>query len=85
MTDPSQPQPVPRSWFADVFVGIYWQRYGWVGPGMTISGLGLNRVARRYPQLLPGTHSSMAQGFGMAEELAAATSARDYWARPQAS
>src|SRR5262245_46598819 len=24
---------------SDIFVGIYWQRYGWVGPGMTISGL----------------------------------------------
>ncbi|HET9112123.1 MAG TPA: DUF4062 domain-containing protein, partial [Ktedonobacterales bacterium] len=22
-----------------VFVGIYWQRYGWVAPSMTISGL----------------------------------------------
>ncbi|HZC05829.1 MAG TPA: DUF4062 domain-containing protein [Ktedonobacterales bacterium] len=22
-----------------IFVGIYWQRYGWVAPGMTISGL----------------------------------------------
>ena len=24
---------------SDVFVGIYWQGYGWVGPDMTISGL----------------------------------------------
>ena len=24
---------------SDVFVGIYWQSYGWVGPGMTISGI----------------------------------------------
>ena len=23
---------------SDVFVGLYWQRYGWVGPGMRISG-----------------------------------------------
>ena len=22
-----------------VFIGIYWQRYGWVAPGMSISGL----------------------------------------------
>jgi hypothetical protein len=22
-----------------VFVGIYWQRYGWIAPGMEISGL----------------------------------------------
>ena len=24
---------------SQVFVGIYWQRYGWVAPGMQISGL----------------------------------------------
>ena len=24
---------------SDVFVGIYWQRYGWVGPDMTVSGI----------------------------------------------
>ena len=24
---------------SQIFVGIYWQRYGWVGPGMEISGL----------------------------------------------
>src|SRR5215813_8548282 len=36
-----QPQAVYRSYLeqSDIFVGIYWQRYGWVGPGMTISGL----------------------------------------------
>jgi predicted ATPase len=35
------PQEVYRAYLAqsDIFVGIYWQRYGWVGPGMTISGL----------------------------------------------
>src|SRR5512136_2044392 len=22
-----------------IFIGIYWQSYGWVGPGMSISGL----------------------------------------------
>src|SRR5690349_16751144 len=34
------PQEVYRAYLAqsDIFVGIYWQRYGWVGPGMTISG-----------------------------------------------
>jgi predicted ATPase len=38
---PHPPQSVYRAYLAqsDVFVGIYWQRYGWVGPGMTISGL----------------------------------------------
>lgn len=24
---------------SDVFIGIYWERYGWIGPGMDISGL----------------------------------------------
>src|SRR5215475_4409771 len=35
------PQAVYRAYLeqSDIFVGIYWQRYGWVGPGMTISGL----------------------------------------------
>ena len=30
-----------RSYLAqsDIFVGIYWQRYGWVAPDMEISGL----------------------------------------------
>ena len=38
---------------SDVFVGIYWQRYGWVGPGMTISGLEDElRLAAAMPRLL---------------------------------
>jgi hypothetical protein len=38
---PHPAQSVYRAYLAqsDVFVGIYWQRYGWVRPGMTISGL----------------------------------------------
>src|SRR5579864_2488116 len=24
---------------SDIFVGLYWQRYGWVAPGMEVSGL----------------------------------------------
>src|SRR5262249_8000824 len=38
---PHPPQDLYRAYLAqsDVFVGIYWQRYGWVGPGMEISGL----------------------------------------------
>jgi Domain of unknown function (DUF4062) len=24
---------------SDVFIGLYWQRHGWTGPGMYISGL----------------------------------------------
>src|SRR5262249_43941240 len=35
------PQELYRAYLAqsDVFIGLYWQRYGWVGPGMDISGL----------------------------------------------
>ena len=41
----ARPHP-PRSMYraylkqSQVFVGIYWQRYGWVAPGMKISGPG---------------------------------------------
>ena len=38
---------------SDVFVGIYWQRYGWVGPGMTVSGLEDEfRLSAGMPRLL---------------------------------
>jgi predicted ATPase len=38
---PHPPRALYRSYLeqSDVFVGIYWQRYGWVAPGMEISGL----------------------------------------------
>ncbi|WP_144127898.1 DUF4062 domain-containing protein [Catellatospora sichuanensis] len=38
---PHPAQDVYRAYLAqsDVFVGIYGDRYGWVGPGMTVSGL----------------------------------------------
>jgi predicted ATPase len=38
---PHPPRPVYRAYLAqsDVFVGIYWQSYGWVAPGEEISGL----------------------------------------------
>ena len=38
---PHPPRELYRAYLAqsDVFVGLYWQRYGWVGPGMEISGL----------------------------------------------
>ena len=38
---PHPPRALYRSYLAqsDVFVGIYWQRYGWVAPDMDISGL----------------------------------------------
>jgi predicted ATPase len=38
---------------SDIFVGIYWQRYGWTGPGMTVSGLEDElRLAAGMPRLL---------------------------------
>src|SRR5215469_11227454 len=49
------PQEVYRAYLAqsDIFVGIYWQRYGWVGPGMAISGLEDElRLAAQMPRLL---------------------------------
>jgi hypothetical protein len=38
---PHPPQELYRAYLrqSDIFVGLYWQRYGWVGPGMDISGL----------------------------------------------
>jgi predicted ATPase len=38
---PYPPREVYRSYLAqsDIFVGLYWQRYGQVGPGMPVSGL----------------------------------------------
>src|SRR5262245_32289185 len=38
---PHPPRALYRSYLeqSDVFVGIYWQRYGWIAPNMEISGL----------------------------------------------
>src|SRR5262249_41501105 len=38
---PQPPRDVYRAYLAqsNVFVGLYWQRYGQVGPGMRVSGL----------------------------------------------
>ena len=35
------PQELYRAYLAqsDIFIGLYWQRYGWIGPEMEISGL----------------------------------------------
>src|SRR5207244_6785788 len=38
---------------SDVFVGIYWQRYGWVAPGEEVSGLEDEyRLAAHKPKLI---------------------------------
>jgi predicted ATPase len=52
---PHPPQAVYRAYIAqsDVFIGLYWQRYGWVAPGMAISGLEDEfDLSRRLPRLL---------------------------------
>lgn len=38
---PHPPQELYRAYLeqSDIFIGLYWQRYGWIGPGMQISGL----------------------------------------------
>jgi hypothetical protein len=38
---PHPPRELYRAYLeqSHIFVGIYWQRYGWVAPGMDISGL----------------------------------------------
>jgi class 3 adenylate cyclase len=52
---PHPPRRIYRAYLAQsqVFVGIYWQRYGWVAPGMDISGLEDEyRLAAGKPMLL---------------------------------
>jgi predicted ATPase len=38
---PYPPRELYRAYLAqsDIFIGLYWQRYGWVAPGMAVSGL----------------------------------------------
>ncbi len=38
---PHPPRDLYRAYLAqsDVFIGIYWQRYGWIAPNETVSGL----------------------------------------------
>ena len=52
---PHPPRELYRAYPAqsDIFVGLYWQRYGWVGAGMEISGLDDElELARALPRLL---------------------------------
>jgi predicted ATPase len=52
---PHPPQELYRAYLAqsDIFIGLYWQRYGWVGPGMDISGLQDEfELSRSLPRLL---------------------------------
>src|SRR5262245_39292928 len=38
---PHPPRELYRAYLeqSDIFIGLYWQRYGWIGPDMDISGL----------------------------------------------
>jgi Domain of unknown function (DUF4062) len=52
---PHPPQSMYRAYLeqSQIFVGIYWQPYGWLGPGMEISGLEDEfRLAAGKPMLL---------------------------------
>ena len=52
---PHPPRELYRAYLeqSDIFVGLYWQRYGWVGPGMDISGLQDEfELSRSLPRLL---------------------------------
>jgi predicted ATPase len=52
---PHPPQDLYRAYLeqSDIFIGIYWQRYGWVAPTMEISGLEDEYwLARGKPQLI---------------------------------
>lgn len=52
---PHPPRDLYRAYLeqSHVFVGVYWQRYGWIAPGESISGLEDEyRLAGRLPQLV---------------------------------
>src|SRR5262249_39159502 len=52
---PHPPQELYRAYLtqSDIFIGLYWQRYGWIGPGNDISGLEDElRLSQPMPRLL---------------------------------
>src|SRR4051795_11015107 len=52
---PHPPRELYRAYLmqSDIFVGLYWERYGWIGPGMDISGLEDEfRLSHAIPRLL---------------------------------
>jgi len=52
---PHPPRELYRAYLtqSDIFIGLYWQRYGWIGPGMDISGLEDEfRLSHSIPRLL---------------------------------
>ena len=63
---------------SQIFVGIYWQRYGWVGPGMEISGLEDEfRLAAGMPMLLYLKHPAPQQEPGLTAMINSIRSASD--------
>ena len=72
----ARPHP-PRALYAaymdqsDVFIGIYWQRYGWVAPGATVSGLEDEYgLSSRLPRLLYVKEPAPDRETGLAKLLA---------------
>jgi predicted ATPase len=52
---PHPPRELYRAYLAqsDIFIGVYWQHYGWIGPGMDRSGIEDEfELARGLPHLL---------------------------------
>ena len=52
---PYPPRELYRAYLAqsDIFIGLYWQRYGWVAPGMQVSGLEDEyQLSSRKPKLI---------------------------------
>jgi predicted ATPase/class 3 adenylate cyclase len=52
---PHPPRDLYRAYLdqSHIFVGIYWQRYGWIAPGETISGLADEyHLSERHPKLI---------------------------------
>ena len=69
---PHPPRNMYRAYLeqSQVFVGIYWQRSGWVGPGMEISGLEDEyRLAAGMPMLLYVKRPAPNQEPGLAKML----------------
>jgi len=52
---PHPPRELYRAYLAQsqIFIGLYWERYGWIGPGMEISGLEDEfRLSHSMPRLI---------------------------------
>ena len=68
---PHPPRALYRSYLeqSDVFVGIYWQRYGWVAPDMDISGL--EDDEQDTLRALREVHDTLREGFDLPQLVAA--------------